>query len=89
LRSPHRPARPSHSGRPSIAPAVQDAFVNEISGDIAFEHIRGFTHHHRLMGGGEGFEAVAKHVEQKARDYRLEDVRVIRLKTSTPGWSPR
>ena len=41
------------------------------------------------MGGGEGFEAVAKYVEQKARGYGLEDVRVIRQKSNTPSWSPR
>ena len=74
---------------PVIPPAVYDALVNEISGDIAFEHIRWFTHYHRPMGGGEGYEAVAKYVEQKAREYGLEDVRVIRLKTDTPSWTPR
>ncbi len=74
---------------PVIPPAVHDAIVNEISGDIAFEHIRWFTHYHRPMGGGEGYEAVAKYVEEKARAYGLEDVRVIRLKTETPSWTPR
>jgi hypothetical protein len=74
---------------PVVPPAVHDALVNEISGDIAFEHIRWFTHYHRPMGGGEGYEAVAKYVEQKARDYGLEDVRVVRLKTDTPSWTPR
>ena len=34
-------------------------------------------------GRRRGFEAVAKYVEQKAREYGLEDVRVIRQKTST------
>ena len=83
-------ARPATAQRSAlIAPTVKDALVNEISGDIAFEHIRWFTHYHRPMGGGEGFEAVAKYVEQKARDYGLEDVRVIRQKTNTPSWSPR
>ena len=65
------------------------ALVNEVSGDIAFEHIRWFTHYHRPMGGGEGFEAVARYVEQKAREYGLEDVRTIRLKSDGPSWSPR
>lgn len=74
---------------PVIPPAVHDALVNEISGDVAYEHVRWFTHYHRPMGGGEGFEAVAKYVEQKAREYGLEDVRVIRLKTDTPSWTPR
>ena len=66
-----------------ISASVQDAIVNEISGDISFEHIRWFTHYHRPMGGGEGVEAVAKYVEQKAREYGLEDVRVIRQKSNT------
>lgn len=72
-----------------ISTAVHDALVNEISGDISFEHIRWFTHYHRPMGGGEGFEAVAKYVEQKAREYGLEEVRVIRQKSKTPSWSPK
>ena len=83
-------ARPASAQRSALIPAaVQDALVNEISGDISFEHIRWFTHYHRPMGGGEGFEAVAKYVEQKARAYGLEDVRVIRQKSRTPSWSPR
>ena len=81
---------PASAQRSALIPAtVQDALVNEISGDISFEHIRWFTHYHRPMGGGEGFEAVAKYVEQKAREYGLEDVRVIRQKSNTPSWSPR
>ena len=83
-------AVPAFAQRSALIPAaVQDALVNEISGDISFEHIRWFTHYHRPMGGGEGFEAVAKYVEQKAREYGLEDVRVIRQKSNTPSWSPR
>jgi hypothetical protein len=74
---------------PLISPSVHDALVNEISGDISFEHMRWFTHYHRPMGGGEGYEAVAKYVEQKAREYGLEDIRVIRQKSTTPSWSPR
>lgn len=84
-----RPA-PGHAQRSALIPApVQDALVNEISGDIAFEHIRWFTHYHRPMGGGEGYQAVETYVEQKAREYGLEDVRVIRQKSGTPSWTPR
>jgi hypothetical protein len=67
---------------------VYRALVNEMSGDIAYEHIRWFTHYHRPMGGSEGFEAVAKYVEQKAREYGLEDVRYIPLKYSSRSWTP-
>ncbi|HSL23033.1 MAG TPA: M28 family peptidase [Vicinamibacterales bacterium] len=83
---------------PRVAPAQSSPFlpdevyrvlVNEISGDIAYEHIRWFTHYHRPMGGSEGYQAVEKYVADKAREYGLEDVRVIRLKQEGPSWSPR
>ena len=54
---------------PLHARARLPGLVNEMSGDIAYEHIRWFTHYHRPMGGSEGFEAVAKYVEEKAREY--------------------
>jgi hypothetical protein len=73
---------------PFLSDRVFSALTNEISGDIAFEHVRWFTHHHRPMGGSEGFEAVARYVEEKARAYGLEDVRYIRLKGQR-SWSPR
>ena len=68
---------------------VYRAIVNEISGDIAYEHIRWFTHYHRPMGGSEGFEAVAKYVAEKAREYGLEDVRYIPLTYSSHSWTAK
>jgi hypothetical protein len=41
------------------------------------------------MGGNEGFEAVARYVEAKAKDYGLEDVRYLKLASSSESWSPR
>ncbi len=72
---------------PFLPEPVYRALVNEMSGDIAYEHIRWFTHYHRPMGGSEGFEAVAKYVEEKAREYGLEDVRYIPLKYSSHSWT--
>ena len=67
-----RPA-PGHAQRSALIPAsVQDALVNEISGDIAFEHIRWFTHYHRPMGGGEGYQAVEKYVEAQYPLFRRQ-----------------
>jgi hypothetical protein len=81
-------ASPLHAQQsPFLDGPVYDALVNEVSGDIAFEHIRWFTHYHRPMGGSEGFEAVARYVEEKARAYNLEDVRTIELETRTPSWT--
>ena len=83
-------ASPALAQRSAVVPAaLHDAIVDEISGDIAFEHMRWFTHYHRPMGGGEGYQAVERYVETKAREYGLEDVRVVRLKSNTPSWSPR
>ena len=73
------PGRASAQQSPFLKDDVYRALVNEVSGDIAFEHVRWFTHYHRPMGGGEGFEAVARYVEQKAKEYGLEDVRTIKL----------
>ena len=72
---------------PFMPAPVYRAIVNEMSGDIAYEHIRWFTHYHRPMGGSEGFEAVAKYVEEKAREYGLEDVRYIPLTYSSHSWT--
>src|SRR5512141_309755 len=74
---------------PFLPDPIYRALVNEISGDISYEHVRYFTRFHRPMGGGEGYQAVEKYVEQKAREYGLEDVRVIRLKADGRSWSPR
>jgi hypothetical protein len=82
-------AGPVHAQRSAVVPpALHAAIVDEISGDIAFEHMRWFTHYHRPMGGGDGYQAVERYVETKAREYGLEDVRVIRLKSNTQSWSP-
>jgi Zn-dependent M28 family amino/carboxypeptidase len=83
---------------PRVAPAQSSPFlpdpvyrslVNELSGDIAYEHIRWFTHYHRPMGGSEGYQAVEKYVLEKAKEYGLEDVRVIRLTQTEPSWTAR
>jgi Zn-dependent M28 family amino/carboxypeptidase len=83
------PTLASAQSSPFLPEPTFRALVNEISGDIAFEHIRWFTHYHRPMGGSEGYQAVEKYVYDKAREYGLEDVRIIKLKQDNPSWSPR
>jgi len=70
---------------PFLPETVYGALVNELSGDMAFEHIRWFTHYHRPMGGSDGYRAVERYVEQKAREYGLEDVRVITMPSTKEG----
>lgn len=74
---------------PFLDERVYRALVNEVSGDIAFEHMRYFTHFHRPMGGSEGFEAVARYVDEKARAYGLEQVRYIPLASDSPSWTAK
>jgi hypothetical protein len=74
---------------PFVGDQLYRVLVNEISGDIAFEHVRWFTHYHRPTGGSEGFEAVARYVEQKARDYGLEDVRALRMAAREQSWTAK
>ncbi len=85
-------------GSAAAAPAQQSPFlpdpvyrtlVNEISGEIAYEHVRWFTHWHRPTAGSEGFEAVAKYIEQKAKEYGLEDVRRINVRSDGAAWQVR
>ena len=72
---------------PFLPDPVYRVLVNEVSGDLANEHVRWFTHWHRPTAGSEGFEAVAKYIEQKAKEYGLEDVRRFHLPSDGDAWS--
>ncbi|GBC82529.1 hypothetical protein HRbin10_01656 [bacterium HR10] len=74
---------------PLLTEAEYRALVNEISGDIAYEHIRYFTLFHRPRGGTEGLMRVAEYTAQKAREYGLEDVKVITQPYPLEAWSVR
>jgi Zn-dependent M28 family amino/carboxypeptidase len=71
---------------PFLPDPVYRVLANEVSGDISYEHVRWFTHWHRPTAGSEGFEAVARYIEQKAKDYGLEDVRRIHVKSDGLAW---
>jgi hypothetical protein len=63
--------------------------VGEISGDAAYEHLRFTTQFHKPGGGAEGLMEVAKYVERRAREYGLEDVKLIRQADTDPAWNAR
>jgi len=71
---------------PFIDAKVEQAILGELSGDIAFEHLRIFTQWHR-PGGSEGFFAAARYVEQRATEYGLEEVTWIDQVADDPSWS--
>lgn len=71
---------------PFLPDPTYRVLVNEISGDISYEHVRWFTHWHRPSAGSEGFEAAAQYIERKAREYGLEDVRRFHVRTDGQAW---
>ncbi len=63
--------------------------VGEISGDAAYEHLRFTTQFHKPRGSAEGLMAVARYVEAKAREYGLEEVKLIKQDYTAPSWNAR
>ena len=62
----------------------------EISGDAAFAHIRHNSQFHRPRGGSDGLWKVAQYYEEKAREYGLTDVQIIKQKYgSTRPWNAK
>ena len=66
-----RPRVPRHLAAlgpdlPFVAEKTERALVNELSGDLAFETLRITTQWHK-PSGSEGFFAVARYVEEKAK----------------------
>jgi hypothetical protein len=66
-------------------PRVQ-LITQEVSGDASYEHMRFTTQFHKPGGGADGLWLIAQYVEQKAKEYGLEDVRLI--KQPGPGGRP-
>ncbi|MCI0409779.1 MAG: M28 family peptidase, partial [Acidobacteria bacterium] len=74
---------------PFLSESEYRYLAGEISGDASYEHIRFHTQFHKPRGGAPGLMDVARYFEAKAREYGLEDVRLIRQKASYPGWEGR
>jgi hypothetical protein len=60
----------------------------EISGDASYAHVRDMTRFHRPRAGSDNLMLVARYFEQKAREYGLEDVRLLRQRSTTVPWNP-
>ena len=64
--------------------------TEEISGDAAFAHIRHNSQFHRPRGGSDGLWKVAQYYEEKAREYGLTDVKIIKQKYgATRPWNAK
>src|SRR5262245_12909898 len=73
---------------PFVDPKVESALVNELSGDLAFGTIRVTTQWHK-PSGSEGFYAVAREIEKRAKTAGLQDVRWIDQVAENPNWTCR
>ena len=73
---------------PFVDPKVEQALVNELSGDLAFETLRITTQWHK-PSGSEGFFAVAREVEARAKAAGLQDVHWIDQVAEHVNWTCR
>jgi hypothetical protein len=71
---------------PFVNAQTERLLVNELSGDLAFETLRITTQWHK-PSGSEGFFAVARYVEEKARAAGLSDVLWIDQVAEAPSWT--
>jgi hypothetical protein len=60
---------------------------NHLSGDIAKDNLATLTRFHR-PGGSQGFHEAAEFIIQRAQDYGLEGIRLIRQEGIQPAWTP-
>jgi len=74
---------------PVIPEKVWQALANELSGDIAFDHLRQLTLYHTPNAGAEGFRLSAQWLSGKAREAGLSEVKLLSLKAPTRGWTIR
>ena len=71
---------------PFVPEKTERLLINELSGDLAFETLRITTQWHK-PSGSEGFFAVARYVEEKAKAAGLSDVRWIDQVAEAPAWT--
>jgi Zn-dependent M28 family amino/carboxypeptidase len=82
------PAFAAAQSSPFVDENTERLLVNAISGDRAFETLRITTQWHK-PSGSEGFFAVARYVEDKAKEAGLDDVTWIDQVAETPSWTCR
>jgi hypothetical protein len=81
-------ARLTAQTSPFVDEKTERALVNELSGDLAFEHMRLTTQWHK-PSGSEGFFAVARYALDKAKEAGLEDARWIDQVNDSASWTCR
>jgi Peptidase family M28 len=74
---------------PFLPQDFYDKLVNEVSGDIAFDHLRTLTQFHVPNGATGDFMKEANWIAGKAKEYGLEDVRIIEMPFDGLAWTPK
>ena len=74
---------------PVVFPKVWLALENEINGDNSFDLLRHLTLYHAPTGSNDDFEAQAKWVAERAREYGLTDVKVFWVGGTDRPWNVR
>ncbi len=83
-------ASPVAAQRLTILPDQHVRLISEeISGDAAYAHVRHNSQFHRPRGGSDGLWAVAQYYEAKAREYGLQDVKIIKQAYTARPWNAR
>ncbi|HWR53436.1 MAG TPA: M28 family peptidase [Bryobacteraceae bacterium] len=73
---------------PFVQPDVYRYLSGEISGDVAYDHIRHLTLYHSTSGASQGFRDKMRWIADKARQVGLQEIRIIEnLPLRGPGWS--
>ena len=74
---------------PFLPEDLYNKLVNEISGDIAYDHLRTLTQFHVPNGATHDFMGEANWIAAKAKEYGLEDVHLIEMPYDHIAWSPK
>lgn len=74
---------------PFLPEDLYNKLTNELSGDIAFDHLRTLTQFHVPNGATGDFMKEANWIAAKAKEYGLEDVRMIEMPYEGLAWTPK
>ncbi len=74
---------------PFLPEDLYNKLTNELSGDIAYDHLRNLTQFHVPNGAARDFMGEANWIAAKAKEYGLEDVHMIELPYDHIAWSPK
>jgi hypothetical protein len=73
---------------PFIPAEVDQALRNELSGEMAYDHLRTLTQFHRVQGSPDLLKAL-RYIEAQARAAGLSEVQLVEQKYDGQSWVPK